>query len=74
MYPIFIDCPVGFVGDTCATSCPYPSYGALCNETCDCLKSSCHHIYGCNNISSTSTGKKGHLCFLLSRRHLASLF
>lgn len=54
----FIDCSVGFVGDNCTTSCSYPSYGALCNETCDCLKSSCHHVYGCNYISLTTTGKK----------------
>ena len=53
----YIDCSAGFVGHNCTTSCSYPRYGALCYETCDCLKSSCHHIYGCNNISSITTGK-----------------
>lgn len=62
----FIGCPAGFCGDNCTTSCPYPSYGAFCNETCDCLKLSCHHIHGCNNIPSTTTGKKENYCFNVS--------
>ena len=61
-----IECPAGFLGDNCSISCPYPSYGKLCNHMCGCAKSSCHHVYGCSITTSSTTGKEGNLCFLVS--------
>ena len=44
----FIDCPVGYYGDNCSFSCPVPTDGNGCAETCSCSNASCHHVYGCN--------------------------
>lgn len=53
-----IECPAGFLGDNCSISCPYPSYGTLCNQMCGCSKSSCHHVFGCSINTSSTTGIK----------------
>ena len=52
----FADCPPGFAGENCTDSCPFPRYGTLCNDRCGCSISSCHHVYGCNTIKSTTLG------------------
>ena len=44
----FIDCPVGYYGDNCSFSCPAPTDGNGCAETCSCSNASCHQVYGCN--------------------------
>ena len=51
-----LDCSAGFFGDNCSESCPFPQYGPLCKETCDCSNSSCHHIYGCRTTTLIPTG------------------
>ena len=51
------DCLPGFAGDKCSDQCPYPRYGALCNDTCGCPISSCHHVYGCNTTPFPATGR-----------------
>lgn len=56
MHKIFSGCSDGHFGENCSASCIYPSFGANCNETCDCSKSTCHHIYGC---TMTTTGTAG---------------
>ena len=56
MYDLFLDCSAGFFGDNCSESCPFPQYGLLCNETCDCSNSSCHQIYGCRTTTLIPTG------------------
>ena len=56
LYFTYTDCPPGLAGDNCSDPCPYPRYGALCNDTCDCSSSLCHHVYGCNITISTETG------------------
>lgn len=65
----FIECHAGFLGDNCSISCPYPSYGKLCNQMCGCSKSSCHHIYGCSFTTSSTTGKERNVCLYLSLWH-----
>ena len=54
---IFAECSQGFAGDHCTDLCPFPCYGALCNDTCGCHSSSCHHVYGCNIITFPATGR-----------------
>nr|XP_022295903.1 multiple epidermal growth factor-like domains protein 11 isoform X2 [Crassostrea virginica] len=51
---ICTECPAGLFGRNCSAFCPYPLYGVLCNETCDCSNSSCHHAYGCKITTLSS--------------------
>ena len=57
VWHIFAECSPGFAGDDCTDPCPYPRYGALCNDTCDCSSSSCHHVFGCNITTFSPTGR-----------------
>lgn len=53
---LFIDCPVGYFGESCTDKCTPPIYGELhvCSDGCDCTL--CHHIFGWNETGET-TGK-----------------
>ncbi|XP_078309961.1 uncharacterized protein LOC144618165 [Crassostrea virginica] len=51
---VCLECTAGLYGDNCLALCPYPSFGVLCNETCDCSKPACHHAYGCKTTTLIS--------------------
>lgn len=46
-------CIKGYTGKSCRQKCPYPHFGSLCHEKCDCIKSFCNHIYGCKKSGKT---------------------
>lgn len=56
----FTECTAGLYGDNCLALCPYPSFGVLCNETCDCSKPACHHAYGCKTTTLISAGRNNY--------------
>ena len=41
------ECPDGYFGNNCSSECRPPTYGTLCQKSCDCLNSACHFIHGC---------------------------
>ncbi|XP_078314556.1 uncharacterized protein LOC111103576 [Crassostrea virginica] len=41
-------CRIGFNGPNCSDACVYPGYGKDCQMECNCTKSLCSHIDGCN--------------------------
>lgn len=47
----FKECMDGFLGENCSYSCPYPTYGKKCKQTCHCDNATCVPTTGC------STGK-----------------
>lgn len=49
MRTVFFDlaCPVGYIGENCALSCPYPFFGDICYHKCHCSHLQCNHMYGC---------------------------
>lgn len=53
------ECPDGYFGKNCSSECRPPTYGTLCQKSCDCLNSACHFIHGC----TFATGKKTSLAF-----------
>lgn len=40
-------CLNGYTGSYCRQKCPYPHYGAQCQERCQCSRHLCSHINGC---------------------------
>lgn len=48
---IFVECPAGNLRQNCSDSCPWPTYGAWCNQICPCA--TCNHIEGCMTTTST---------------------
>ncbi|XP_061195898.1 cell death abnormality protein 1-like [Saccostrea echinata] len=47
------DCDIGFLGPQCNISCRYPSYGYLCQRSCNCEQIFCHFSNGCEAGSPT---------------------
>ncbi|XP_062599000.1 platelet endothelial aggregation receptor 1-like [Saccostrea cucullata] len=45
------ECGVGYTGDNCSFTCPYPLYGKKCWNTCHCDNVTCLPTIGC--ISTT---------------------
>ncbi|XP_062582965.1 uncharacterized protein LOC134244730, partial [Saccostrea cucullata] len=47
-------CNIGYTGRNCEEKCPYPTYGEICQQLCECNESLCDISTGCkSNISST---------------------
>lgn len=40
-------CLPGYSGVNCSLSCPYPSYGVECQQSCNCIQDSCDVSTGC---------------------------
>ncbi|XP_062610861.1 uncharacterized protein LOC134272676 [Saccostrea cucullata] len=47
-----IGCPDGRIGRYCEIKCRYPSYGAQCQEQCQCTEEECSHITGCHGTTT----------------------
>ncbi|XP_022325887.2 uncharacterized protein LOC111125928 [Crassostrea virginica] len=47
-------CPSGFFGNACSVQCPYPSFGLICGDTCNCSQSECDPTFGCKKHESTT--------------------
>ncbi|XP_062584153.1 multiple epidermal growth factor-like domains protein 11 [Saccostrea cucullata] len=47
------NCYTGFVGHYCNILCRYPSYGHLCQKSCNCEQKLCDFSTGCKAVSST---------------------
>ena len=63
------DCPAGFTGKYCDTSCRYPSYGYGCQQRCPCPRSHCHFSTGCH---AKLTGYcLGNICIYFVRKRIA---
>lgn len=48
-----ISCGKGYMGPNCETKCPYPSYGEVCQMSCNCIDKNCDPVNGCNQWLST---------------------
>lgn len=66
-YFLGTNCPLGFIGRYCETTCQYPHYGFGCQQTCLCSKTRCNSSTGCvkrdtskwqSNQFSTNLGLK----------------
>lgn len=44
---LYLACPSGYFGIDCLFSCPYPFFGRLCTQKCNCGQSECDFIKGC---------------------------
>lgn len=44
---LYLACPSGYYGINCLFSCPYPFFGRLCTQKCNCGQSECDFIEGC---------------------------
>lgn len=42
----------GFSGDNCTSRCPYPTYGRVCQELCNCSKDMCDVSTGCQSFTT----------------------
>ena len=38
---------MGFYGENCTETCPFPSYGRDCQDICDCTVDDCNFVIGC---------------------------
>ena len=50
-----VACLPGYYGMNCSSQCPFPSFGVLCSDTCQCNATECHHGNGCRK--RTTVGK-----------------
>ncbi|XP_078341002.1 uncharacterized protein LOC144627560 [Crassostrea virginica] len=51
------ECPTGTYGVNCSNLCQPLTYGKFCSEICNCTSSICHHVYGCNLVSTVLSRK-----------------
>ncbi|XP_048771525.2 multiple epidermal growth factor-like domains protein 10 [Ostrea edulis] len=56
-----IECSLGYHGENCQMTCPYPSFGRLCQSECKCDNALCDVAIGCTP-SHCETGYFGKLC------------
>lgn len=42
----------GYTGLNCATRCPYPLYGNICQEYCHCSIDTCDAFTGCRSLAT----------------------
>lgn len=43
-----IPCDKGYTGLNCEVVCPFPSFGLDCQSICNCTKTKCDPVNGCN--------------------------
>ncbi|XP_078324062.1 uncharacterized protein LOC144622553 isoform X2 [Crassostrea virginica] len=55
-------CLPGYFGMNCSSQCPFPSFGVLCSDTCQCNATECNHVNGCQ--SNINTEKRTTIVFL----------
>ncbi|XP_061168360.1 uncharacterized protein LOC133177322 [Saccostrea echinata] len=54
-------CDIGYTGRHCGEKCPYPTYGEICQQVCECNQPLCDFSTGCKSnittflISTTSS-------------------
>lgn len=47
-----IECLPGYIGMNCSSKCPFPSYGTICQDTCNCSDEQCDVTTGCNTVTT----------------------
>lgn len=52
-----IACRIGFYGPNCSDACVHPGYGKDCQMECNCTKSLCSHIDGCNTSNEGTNAR-----------------
>ncbi|XP_056014172.1 multiple epidermal growth factor-like domains protein 10 isoform X6 [Ostrea edulis] len=58
-------CEAGYYGRDCSVPCRYPNYGKKCQSECNCTKTLCSHITGCqprtDNVLIYTTTEKDNI-------------
>ncbi|XP_056014156.1 protein draper-like isoform X2 [Ostrea edulis] len=59
------DCEAGYYGRNCSLPCRYPNYGKKCQSECNCTKTLCSYITGCqpstDNVLIYTTTEKDNI-------------
>ncbi|XP_078324061.1 uncharacterized protein LOC144622553 isoform X1 [Crassostrea virginica] len=63
-------CLPGYFGMNCSSQCPFPSFGVLCSDTCQCNATECNHVNGCQ--SNINTEKRTTIASSLSNTAVSS--